>query len=147
MSILQKICCFFLFGKMLLYLCPDKKYEAYYSLLLQWTMFAIIFLPLLAGGLGEQKLQEAQEMWEAWQQETANLQQDNMSREAEEMLQEAARQYAQEHPEEIERETESLQDGTQQKDEQEKQDHYETSERKWNRGKQGQTQESGESKS
>lgn len=94
MSLLQKVCCFFLFGKMLLYLCPDEKYEAYYGLLLEWSMFALIFVPLLAGGSGGEKFDKARQIWEDIVQEAAQHGEEVMEQELEEKIQSAVSGYA-----------------------------------------------------
>lgn len=102
MSVLQKVCCFFLLGKMLLYLCPDQKYEAYYGLLLQWTLLAILILPLLAKGEGERMLVEAQEMWETWQDEMGKVREGALEEEVRMITQETTQQYIRLHRDAVE---------------------------------------------
>lgn len=117
MSLLQKVCCFFLFGKMLLYLCPDEKYEAYYGLLLEWSMFALIIVPLLAGGSGGEKFDRARQIWEDIVQEAAQHGEEVMEQELEEKIQSAVSGYA-ERQEEVMRQEDTLRQGdmTQQED-------------------------------
>lgn len=50
MDLLQKLCCFFVLAKIILQMCPSKKYEKYLQVLVTWMLYAMILLPLLGKG-------------------------------------------------------------------------------------------------
>lgn len=63
MTILQKICCYFLLAKLFLYLCPDEKYEAYFSLLLEWTLLFVIVFSVIGSNQASDVLERGQILW------------------------------------------------------------------------------------
>lgn len=64
MTILQKICCYFLLAKLFLYLCPDEKYESYLSLLLEWTLVLLIVGSVAGAGRMGVSLERGELIWQ-----------------------------------------------------------------------------------
>lgn len=46
MILLKKLCIFYLIAKLLLHLSPEESYEAYLSLLVEWSALALLLLSL-----------------------------------------------------------------------------------------------------
>lgn len=60
MEYLQKICCYFVFARIFLHMCPNETYEKYISALISWIAFCIFLSPFLSGEM----LAETYRMWE-----------------------------------------------------------------------------------
>ncbi len=64
MHYIEKICCFFIFARIFLHMCPNEKYEKYISALTGWVAFFLFLSPFLSGEWSKQNY----EMWnEQWQ--------------------------------------------------------------------------------
>lgn len=51
MEYLEKICCFFIFARVFLHMCPNETYEKYLSALTSWIVFCIFLSPFLSGDI------------------------------------------------------------------------------------------------
>lgn len=60
MQYLEKVCCFFVFARVFLHMCPNDKYEKYLSALTSWIAFCIFLSPFLSGDM----FRQSYEMWE-----------------------------------------------------------------------------------
>ncbi len=60
MQYLEKVCCFFVFARVFLHMCPNEKYEKYLSALISWIAFCIFLSPFLSGDM----FRQSYEMWE-----------------------------------------------------------------------------------
>lgn len=60
MQYLEKVCCFFVFARVFLHMCPNEKYEKYLSALTSWIAFCIFLSPFLSGDM----FRQSYEMWE-----------------------------------------------------------------------------------
>lgn len=60
MQYLEKLCCFFVFARIFLHMCPNEKYEKYVSALISWIAFCIFLSPFLSGDMFIQSY----EIWE-----------------------------------------------------------------------------------
>lgn len=67
MQYLEKVCCFFVFARIFLHMCPNEKYEKYVSALISWIAFCIFLSPFLSGDM----FRQSYEMWEEnWKTQT-----------------------------------------------------------------------------
>ena len=98
MQYLEKVCCFFVFARVFLHMCPNEKYEKYLSALTSWIAFCIFLSPFLSGDM----LRESYEMWNnGWEQQIAESAQISVQ-ELETASEEAAAEIAEEAYEEME---------------------------------------------
>lgn len=77
MEYLEKICCFFIFARVFLHMCPNETYEKYLSALTGWVAFCIFLSPFLSGAV-------FWESYEAWEREW-NVRLESSAGKAEEM--------------------------------------------------------------
>lgn len=64
MEYLEKVCCFFIFARIFLHMCPSEKYEAYLSALISWVAFCIVLSPLLSGEAFAESYRAWEEEWD-----------------------------------------------------------------------------------
>lgn len=100
MKYLEKICCFFIFARIFLHMCPDEKYEKYLSALIEWIAFCLFLLPFISGEVFSGNWQRWENKW----QEQMNSSFEETVGEFEEKGEEAARELAEEAVEEVEKE-------------------------------------------
>lgn len=66
MQYLEKVCCFFVFARIFLHMCPNDKYEKYLSALTSGIAFCIFLSPFLSGDM----FRQSYELWdENWKQQ------------------------------------------------------------------------------
>ena len=63
MQYLEKVCCFFVFARVFLHMCPNDKYEKYLSALTSWIAFCIFLSPFLSGDMFRQSYHMWEEHW------------------------------------------------------------------------------------
>lgn len=63
MQYLEKVCCFFIFARVFLHMCPNEKYEKYLSALTSWIAFCIFLSPFLSGDMFRQSYELWEENW------------------------------------------------------------------------------------
>lgn len=78
MQYLEKICCFFIFAKVILHMCPNEKYEKYMSALTGWVAICLFLSPLLSGDMWKQSYPFWQQQWQsriekAWDGDNAQM--------------------------------------------------------------------------
>ncbi len=82
MEYLQRSCCFFVFARIFLHMCPNETYEKYINALIGWIALCIFLSPFLSGEM----LAQAHQMWEGnWKRQV----QENVGVTAEELEEEA----------------------------------------------------------
>ncbi len=98
MQYLEKICCFFVFARIFLHMCPNEKYEKYVSALTSWIAFCIFLSPLLSGDLFVQTYDDWEQNWKVQMEERIGV--------TEEELEEESKQAATQIVEEMEKDNE-----------------------------------------
>lgn len=72
MEYLEKICCFFIFARVFLRMCPNETYEKYLSALTSWVAFCIFLSPFLSGDLLWENYQTWEGSWKTQLEQTVN---------------------------------------------------------------------------
>lgn len=109
MPYLEKICCFFIFAKVFLHMCPNEKYEKYVSALTGWVAICLFLSPFLAGDMFEQSYELWQTQWQSRIERAWEGENEQITKESEaiaERLSEDIRQMVGEDAGEAEKETE-----------------------------------------
>jgi len=65
MECLEKICCFFIFARVFLHMCPNETYEKYLSALTGWVAFCIFLSPFLSGDIFWESYRAWEQEWES----------------------------------------------------------------------------------
>lgn len=95
MAYLEKICCFFVFARIFLHMCPNATYEKYLSALTSWIAFFIFLTPFLSGDLFTQTYENWEKNWKVQAQMqigvTAEELEEESEREATRILEEMSR--------------------------------------------------------
>lgn len=92
MQYLEKICCFLIFARIFLHMCPSEKYEKYLSALTGWIALCIFLSPFLSGDMFRESYETWEKKWEAQAQSEVGL----LPEEIEEAGERAATQIAEE---------------------------------------------------
>lgn len=98
MRYLEKVCCFFVFARVFLHMCPNEKYEKYLSGLTSWIAFCIFLSPFLSGDMLWESYEMRNSGWERQIAENAQI----SVQELETASEEAAAEIAAEAYEELE---------------------------------------------
>jgi len=83
MEYLQKICCFFVFARIFLHMCPNETYEKYIGALINWVAFCIFLSPFLSGDFFSETYQMWEENWKVQVQEHIGMTEEEMKSESE----------------------------------------------------------------
>ncbi len=73
MRYLGKICCFFIFARIFLHMCPNEKYEKYLNALTSWIAFLIFLSPFLSGDFLDESCAMWEREWNVWTQSSSEL--------------------------------------------------------------------------
>ncbi len=65
MQYLEKVCCFFVFARIFLHMCPNEKYEKYLGVLTSWIALCIFLSPFLTGDMFWESYDAWEKRWEA----------------------------------------------------------------------------------
>lgn len=83
MQYLEKMCCFFIFARVFLHMCPNEKYEKYLSALTTWVAFCIFLSPFLSGDMFRQSFEMWEERWKVQAEHQIGMSEEDIMRSSE----------------------------------------------------------------
>ena len=83
MQYLEKICCFFVFARIFLHMCPNDKYEKYVSVLTGWIAFCVFMSPILSDDIFRESYETWNRTWEIQLEERIGVTPEELQKESE----------------------------------------------------------------
>ena len=104
MGYMEKICCFFVFARVFLHMCPGEKYEKYIRVLTGWVALGIFLSPFLTGNWTGTDYSGLLRQWQSRVESVGIEKTEDMQIQSERIMYQAAEEMAKEETAEAEEE-------------------------------------------
>ncbi len=91
MQYMQKICCFFIFARVFLHMCPSEKYEKYINALTGWVALCVFLSPFLSTDMLSQSYEAFEKEWKTYFSDSFQDKRDELEDESLQVAEELAR--------------------------------------------------------